>query len=121
MAVEVLNERVIRLPQGDTGMVRFVADEPVQEADRGVFTVARRDGRPVLRKIIAPDAETNSFAMALVYEDTANLHPDSYEWSFRLVRGGKFDETGRIMEANWVSTGVLEGRMTVLAIAGGAR
>lgn len=96
MAVEA-SGMMIRMPQGDTGSVKFVADEGALTAeDKGVFTLARRDGSAILRQILPADLEANAFHMVFDYSDTAKLRPDSYEWSFAVVRGGVFD-TGAIL------------------------
>lgn len=121
MAVEV-HGTLIRIPQGDTGNVKFVADKgEITGEDKGVFTLARRDGTALLRKILPPDLEAGAFHMAFVYEDTAKLRPDSYEWSFRVVRGGAFDAGGRLNGAQGSHTPVLKGQLTVMEVAGGAR
>ena len=120
MAVEVLGN-TIRVPQGDTGAVKFLVDEgKVSGEDKGVFTLARRDGTPILRKLIEPNESDNAFHMMLTHEDT-KLKPDAYEWSFRVVRGGVFDASGKLVETQGQHTAILSGRMSVLAVAGGVR
>lgn len=121
MAVEVAGN-AIRIPQGDTGPVKFVAEEgDVTNADKGVFTLARRDGTPILRKLIDPDMGDNAFHMMFTYDDTAKLRPDAYEWSFRVVRGGVFDASGKLTDVQGQHTAIINGRLSVLAVAGGAR
>lgn len=121
MAVEV-HGTLIRIPQGDTGNVTFVADRgEIADGDKGVFTLARRDGTALLRKRLPPDPEAGAFHMAFVYEDTAKLRPGSYEWSFRVVRGGAFDANGRLTGAQGSHTAVLKGQLNVMEVAGGAR
>ena len=121
MAVEV-HGTLIRIPQGDTGNVKFVADKgEITGEDKGVFTLARRDGTALLRKILPPDLEAGAFHMAFVYEDTAKLRPDSYEWSLRVVRGGKLDASGRLEDTQGSHTAILRGTLTILPVAGGAR
>lgn len=119
MAVEVLNERVIRLPQGDTGVVRFVAEAPVSSEDKGVFTLARRNGAAILRKILPIDADGESFVMAFTHEDTANLRPDRYEWSFRIVRSATAG--GELAGIERQGTPIRAGRLIVARVAGGVR
>lgn len=120
MAVEVAGTS-IRIPQGDTGVVRFIASpaDGIEEGDKGVFTLARRDGAAILRKIMS--AENGEFYMMFVYEDTAKLRPDAYEWSMRVVRGAEFDASGKILGADVQHTAVINGRLSVVAAAGGAR
>lgn len=121
MAVEV-HGTMIRIPQGDTGSVKFVADRgEIADGDKGVFTLVRRDGTALLRKRLPPDPEVGAFHMAFVYEDTAKLRPGSYEWSFRVVRGGAFDANGRLTGAQGSHTAVLKGQLNVMEVAGGAR
>lgn len=120
MAVEVAGT-MIRVPQGDTGIVKFVPDEPLGEACRALFTVSRRNGGALLRKVLVPDERDGAFYMPLVYEETATMKPDRYEWSLRVVRGGQLDAQGRLTGADGSHTAVLRGQMTVLPVAGGAR
>ena len=121
MAVKV-NGTIIQIPQGDTGMVRFVAEEErITTEDRGVFTLARRDGTAILRKLMEPDVERNAFSMMFVYEDTARIRPGGYDWSLRIVRNGVFDGNGRLTAAQGQHTPVMKGRLQILSTAGGAR
>lgn len=120
MAVEAIGTQ-IRLPQGDTGNVKFVADGALDSSDRALFTLARRGGGVILRKVLPPNMDDSAFHMAFVYADTAKLRPDSYEWSLRVVRGGVLDGDGRITETQGSHTAILRGVMTVLPVAGGAR
>ncbi|MBE5798367.1 MAG: hypothetical protein E7321_00245 [Clostridiales bacterium] len=121
MAVEVQGT-MIRIPQGDTGAVKFAAEKgKITQEDVGVFTMVRRDGTLILRKMLLPDAEGNAFDMMFTYEDTARIKPDHYEWSFRVVRDGVFDANGRLNGTRSQHTAVLKGRLSVLAVAGGAR
>ena len=121
MAVEVMGT-LIQIPQGDTGAVKFV---PVQgtiaAGDMGVFTLAKRDGTPILRKLIEPDEQDNAFHMMFVHKDTALLRPGAYMWSMRVVRGGIFDAGGKLSDAQGMHTAVIRGRLVVLAVAGGAK
>lgn len=121
MAIEV-NGTMLRIPQGDTGMVKFVAEEgELSQEDLGVFTLARRGGAAILRKVLPPDMDEHAFSMMFVYEDTVKLKPGGYEWSLRVVRGGTFDESGRLTDAQGQHTAVIRGKMNVLGCAGGAR
>ena len=120
MAVQAMGMQ-IRIPQGDTGCVKFVADGALVESDRALFTVARRGGGVILRKVLAPDTGDSAFHMAFVYEDTAKLKPDSYEWSLRVVRGGVLDGDGRLEDTQGSHTAILRGTLTILPVAGGAR
>ena len=121
MAIEV-SGMMLRIPQGDTGTVKFAAEEgELAGEDQGVFTLARRDGAAILRKILTPDLKENAFRMAIVHEDTARLRPGQYEWSLRVIRGGTFDEAGRLTDAQSQNTAVLRGKMSVLSCAGGVR
>lgn len=120
MAVEV-NGTMIRIPQGDTGNVKFAADGDLSDWDKALFTLARRDGSTILRKVLPPDLVGNAFHMAFVYEDTAKLRPDNYEWSLRVVRGGKLDASGRLEDTQVSHTAILRGTLTILSVAGGAR
>lgn len=120
MAVEAIGTQ-IRLPQGDTGNVKFVADGALDSSDRALFTLARRGGGVILRKVLPPNMDDSAFHMAFVYADTAKLRPDSYEWSLRVVRGGVLDDDGRITETQGSHTAILRGVMAVLPVAGGAR
>ena len=121
MAVEVMGT-LIQIPQGDTGAVKFV---PVQgtiaAGDMGVFTLTKRDGTPILRKLIEPDEQDNAFHMMFVHKDTALLRPGAYTWSMRVVRGGIFDAGGKLSDAQGMHTAVIMGRLVILAVAGGAK
>lgn len=121
MAVEA-SGMMIRMPQGDTGSVKFVVDEGTLTAeDKGVFTLARRDGSAILRQILPADLEANTFHMVFDYSDTAKLKPDVYEWSFAVVRGGVFDTGGNLVDVKGKHTAVLCGKLSILPVAGGRR
>lgn len=120
MAVEVMGA-MIRIPQGDTGVVKFVPEEPLGEAYRALFTISRRNGGALLRKVLVPDERDGAFYMPFAYGETAAMKPDRYEWSLRVVRGGQLDAQGRLVDADGSHTAVLCGQMTVLPVAGGAR
>lgn len=120
MAVEVHGMH-IRIPQGDTGNVKFAADGALSESDRALFTVVRRGGGMLLRKVLSPDVNDNAFHMAFVYGETAGMRPDSYEWSLRVVRGGVLDAAGRLEDTQGSHTAILCGTLTILPVAGGAR
>lgn len=120
MAVDV-NGLHICVPQGDTGVVKFVPEEPLGEAYRALFTVSRRNGGAMLRKVLVPNAQDGAFYMPFVYGETAAMKPDRYDWSLRVVRGGQLDGNGRLTDADSIHTAVLCGQMTILPVAGGAR
>lgn len=121
MAVEVIG-RSIQIPQGDTGVVKFLVEKTeIGESDRALFTVASRSRGTILRKVLTPGEEEGVFRLPFVYEDTAALKPDSYEWSLRVARNGTFNEKGRITDVGELHTPILKGRLTVLPVAGGAR
>lgn len=120
MAVEAFGTQ-IRVPQGDTGNVKFVADGALDSSDRALFTLARRNGGVILRKVLTPDLSDNAFHMAFVHSETAGMRPDSYEWSLRVVRGGVLDGDGRLEDTQGSHTAILRGVMTVLPVAGGAK
>lgn len=119
MAVET-SGTTIWVPQGDTGVVKFVVEQgTLAECDKGLFTVVRRDGATILRKVLSPDE--GGYFLPIVHEDTAGLKPDTYEWSLRIVRDGMFDANGRLTAVRGVHTPVLRGRLAVQRVAGGAR
>ena len=120
MAVEAFGTQ-IRVPQGDTGNVKFVADGALDSSDRALFTLARRNGGVILRKVLTPDVNDHAFHMAFVHSETASMRPDSYEWSLRIVRGGVLDGDGRITDTQGSHTAILRGTLVVLPVAGGAR
>ena len=120
MAVEVRGT-MIRIPQGDTGNVKFVADGELSESDKALFTIARRDGSAVLRKALSVDESDKAFHLPFAYSETARMRPDSYEWSLRVVRGGKLDASGRLEDTQGSHTAILRGTLTILPVAGGAR
>jgi len=121
MAVKASGEQ-IRIPQGDTGSVKFVIEKnEVITSDKGVFTVVNNAGGPILRKILTPNFEDMAFHLPFVYEDTAMLKPGSYAWSFRIVRDGVFDTAGRLTDARISHTPILQGRLIIQPVAGGAR
>lgn len=121
MAIRV-NGTLIQVPQGDTGVVQFAAEKDgITAENRGVFTLAQRNGTAILRKVIEPDMSENAFRMMLNHDDTAALRPGYYDWSFRVVREGTFDAGGRLIDAQQQHTAVLKGRLCVMEIAGGVR
>lgn len=121
MALEIFGTTVY-MARGETSPVRFeVTEGEIYAEDRGVFTIAKKSGEPVLRKIIEPDTQENAFLMMLVFEDTADLRAGAYDWSFRVVRNARFDEAGRIEEAQMNNTVIAEGELRLERVAGGAR
>lgn len=121
MAVEA-SGMLIRIPQGDTGNVKFVVEQgEIADGDKAVFTVASRSGGVILRKILTPNMGDLAFHLPFVYEDTVGLKPDSYEWSLRVVRDGEFDSKGKITAVHGLHTPILRGKLTVQPVAGGAR
>lgn len=121
MAVEAMGMQ-IRIPQGDTGCVKFVYEPGMVAAeDRALFTVATRGGVPVLRKVLSPGDMENAFFLPFVYKETSVMKPDTYEWSLRVVRGGEFDENGRIVSVQHIQTAILKGRLTIMPVPGGAK
>lgn len=121
MAIEV-SGTMMRIPQGDTGTVKFAAQKgELSGEDLGVFTLARRDGAAILRKILPPDLKENAFHMAFVHADTAKLHLGQYDWSLRVIRGGTFDADGKLTSVQSQNTVVLRGKISVMNFAGGVR
>lgn len=129
MAVEAMGMQ-IRIPQGDTGNVKFVADSgnmniasngKIEPEDRALFTIVSRSGAMILRKVLSPNEELTEFQLPFVYDDTAKLKPDTYEWSLRIVREGVFDANGRITSVKNVHTPVMAGKFIVMPVAGGAK
>ena len=112
----------ICVPQGNTGLVMFTVEgAELTDEDRGIFTVVRRDGVPLLRKILPPGESENAFLLPFTYEDTATLKPDIYNWSFRVVSEGAFDEKGHLMDAVHHCTAVPNGILNVQEVTGGTR
>lgn len=121
MSVRVCGN-LIRIPQGDTGCVKFVFEQgTAAQTDRAVFTLAQRNGPAIMRKILSPNLSDHAFHMMFIHGDTANLRPDTYEWSLRVVRDGTFDANGRLTNVKGQHTAVLSGMLAVLRIAGGAK
>lgn len=106
---------------GETSPVKFqITEGEIEEEDRGVFTLAGRNGKPLLRKIIAPNKEENCFDMMFVFEDTAGLRAGGYDWSFRVMKNAKFTEKGKIEQADLQDTLVCRGELRLMELAGGA-
>ena len=121
MAVEVYGSTIC-MPQGDTGCVKFVPEGgEVRDNDKGIFTITRRNGPALLRKILPLNSSSRVFDMAFTHEETAGMKPDDYEWSFSLVRDGEFGADGRLTTAQMKHTPILKGKLTVLPVAGGAK
>ena len=120
MALEIRGTRIY-MACGETCPVKFLITEgEIAEEDRGVFTIAGRNGKPLLRKIIAPNEDEKSFAMMFVFEDTAGLRAGGYDWSFRVMRGAKVSAEGKIEQADMQDTPVIRGELRLLEPAGGA-
>lgn len=120
MAVEAMGN-TIRMPQGDTGVVKFVPDKrEIASDDRALFTVVNRSGATLLRKVLSPD-DDGVFRLPFVYDDTARMKPDTYEWSIRVVHNATLDASGKIVSVDTMHTPVTLGKMVVLTVAGGAR
>ncbi|MBQ2991137.1 MAG: hypothetical protein IJD60_07585 [Clostridia bacterium] len=121
MAVEAMGMQ-IRIPQGDTGSVKFVCyNGEVLQDDRALFTVASRSGIPILRKVLSPDEKGEAFCLPFTFEETSKMKPDSYEWSLRVVSEGAFDSNGKMTGAKASHTPVLCGKLIILPVAGGAK
>lgn len=121
MAVEAMGMQ-IRIPQGDTGCVKFVYESgEVTEEDRALFTIAGRNGGAMLRKVLSPNESDHAFHLPFTYQETASMKPDSYDWSLRVVRKGTLDVNGKITDVQGSHTAILKGKLTILPVAGGAR
>jgi len=121
MAVEAMGMQ-IRIPQGDTGTVKFTYDKGELSGEaRALFTIANRSGSTILRKILSREENDCAFYLPFTYEETASLKPDSYDWSLRVVEDGTFDASGKLRSAKASHTPVLCGRLTILPVAGGAK
>lgn len=112
----------IRIPQGDTGSVKFTYDKgEVASEDRALFTIANRSGVALLRKVLTPNESDNAFHLPFSYSETAGMKPDSYSWSLRVVRGATLDGNGRITDVQGSHTAILRGTLVVMPVAGGAK
>ena len=121
MAVEAMGMQ-IRIPQGDTGSVKFTYDKgEVSAEDRALFTVANQSGAPILRKVLSSNDTDLAFHLPFAYDETSGMKPGSYDWSLRVVRGGTFDANGKITAVKGSHTAILKGKLTILPVAGGAR
>jgi hypothetical protein len=121
MAVQAMGTQ-IRIPQGDTGSVKFTyAKGEVSADDRALFTVANQNGGAMLRKVLTPNDSDLAFHLPFTYGETASMKPGSYNWSLRVVRDGTLDVNGRITDVQGSHTAVLNGRLTILPVAGGAK
>ena len=121
MAVQA-NGTMIRVPQGDTGVIKFQAEgAEVQDGDQGVFTLANRSGAILMRKILPQIEGENAFNMPFTFEETAALKPGEYAWSLAIVQHGTFDGNGKLTAAEGKHTVVTRGMLIVEEVAGGAR
>ena len=121
MAVEAMGMQ-IRIPQGDTGSVKFTyEDGEVSAEDRALFTVANQSGAPMLRKVLSPNDSDKAFHLPFTYEETSGMRPGSYDWSLRVIRDGTLDANGKITAVKGSHTAILRGKLTILPVAGGAR
>ena len=120
MAVEAMGMQ-IRIPQGDTGSVKFTYDKgEVAAEDRALFTVANANGGAILRKVLAPNNSDLAFHLPFTYEETAVMRPGRYDWSLRVIRDGTLDASGKITAVKGSHTAILRGKLTILPVAGGA-
>ena len=108
-------ERSITLSAGDTGVVGFRFDVPLTDDDRGVFTVADRKGKRMLRKIIRP--EGNTIYIPFVNSDTQDWEPGGYEWDLRVVLGATL-AGGDVTDGREVITPFPPGVLTVVKVVG---
>lgn len=107
----------ICVSRGDTGLIRFQADDGITlgEADRGVFTIRRRRGALMLEKVIVP--EGNEFLVPFANEET-EIPAGDYEWDIRVVLDAQLDEAGRVTGGREVITPFLPGRFRVVKAVG---
>lgn len=121
MAIQILG-RTIRLPRGETDLVKFkVTGAKITDQHRAVFTLARQNGEIVLRKVLPPNVEEQSFGMMFVYADTADLKTGTYDWSLRVMLDLEISAEGRIEGARGQATLEDRGRFELGQVAGGAR
>ena len=121
MAVEAMGMQ-IRIPQGDTGTVRFVCDKGEITPDaRALFTIASKSCATILRKVLSPSESNREFHLPFAYEETSVMKPGSYNWSLRVVSDGMFDASGKLRGAKSSHTPVLLGKLMILPVAGGAK
>ena len=121
MAIQIVGS-TIKLPKGETDLLKFkINGAEITEQHRAVFTLARQSGEAVLRKVLPPDVEAQTFGMMFVYTDTADLKTGAYDWSLRVFLDLKIGEDGRIEDARGQATLEDRGRFVLEQIAGGAR
>lgn len=107
----------IRISAGDTGVIRFEAEGiELTPSDRAVFTVKRRGGGAVIRKIVEP--EGNAILVPFVNGDTEKLHADSYEWDIRYVLDAQLDGRGEVTDGREVITPFAPGNLQVMKVVG---
>lgn len=121
MAVEIRGTTIC-MPCGETDPVRFeITEGEITEEDRGVFTIAEKSGKPLLRKIIAPNEERTGFDMMFTFDDTAEMRAGGYEWSFRVVKDAQIGDNGKIERLKTQQTPIARGELRLMGPAGGAK
>ena len=109
--------RTIQVSQGDTGVLHFdVEDMPLGKRDRAVFTVKKRTGGVIMRKIAAP--EGNVFRIPFVNADTQSWKPDTYEWDLRIVLDPVYGAGGDVTDGREVITPFPPGALMVMKVVG---
>lgn len=74
-----------------------------QPSDRALFTVAEKDGEDVISRVL--EITDNTVVISFASGDTNFLDPDvPYEWDLRLIINPTYDETGKVIERNAVTT-----------------
>lgn len=90
---------------GDTAsMTVKVRGYDFQASDRALFTVSEKDsGEAVIEKVFT--IVNNRFSVPFHVEDTNWLDPEAeYEWDVRFIVDPEYDEHGKIVSRDWVTT-----------------
>jgi len=113
----------IQLSVGDTASFKITATGgyTFAEEDRALFTVKAPGGEVVLERAypLAEEEPGNGvFIVQLSNADTDHLQPGDYSWDVRYVLHPYYDEAGRIVSGNQVTTPKLALTLTLLSVVG---
>lgn len=101
-----VNEKTFQIDilAGDTaGMTITLKGYDFQASDRALFTVAEKDGEDVISKLA--EIINNEVVIDFASEDTNYLDPETeYEWDLRTIVNPSYDEHGKVILRDAVST-----------------
>ena len=112
-----INDGAIRISKGDTASFDVTATGyTFGENDRALFTIKSGDGTIIFQN--AYPMENGSFRVDFHNSDTDKLATGAYSYDVRYVVNPVYDEEGKIVDGDVVSTPKSASTFTILPVVG---